>query len=139
MWSGDLPDVARRVGRFAALGVLDRLEVVEHWWVEIHRVTLVERVDLSARGDLDLHRHLVSKYLAGAHTTHIRMGKDKLSKRVVEGVAVHAVAHRKYQVGGRAVHGVPRGDHLAPWAQDVIDRARGAFPLRAERVGETEG
>jgi hypothetical protein len=48
------PNVTRRVRCLAALGVFDRLEVFKHWVVEVHRVTLIKRVDLSPWGDFDL-------------------------------------------------------------------------------------
>lgn len=48
-------DVPRAVGRLAVCGVLDAVQVVVHGLVEVHRVALVEGVDLASRGDLDLY------------------------------------------------------------------------------------
>lgn len=47
------PDVPRAV-RLAGARELDGLEVLGHRRVEVHRVALVERVDLAAGGDRDL-------------------------------------------------------------------------------------
>lgn len=41
-------DVARAVGRAPVRGVLDAVEILDNWFVEVHRVALVERIDLAA-------------------------------------------------------------------------------------------
>lgn len=70
------PDIPRRVRALARRGrELDRVQVVRHGRVEVHRVALVEGVDLAAGGDLD-----------------VWMGEDEFAEGGVEGVAVDAVA-----------------------------------------------
>ena len=88
------PDVARRVGRAAGGGgrVLDAVEVGEHGRVEVHRVALVERVDLPARRDAD-----------------VRVREDEVAERGVERVAVHAAAGREDEVRRGAVPAWARG------------------------------
>jgi len=48
------PDVPSRVWRLALRRELDRVEIVDYWWVEVDRVSFVEGVNLSSRRDLDL-------------------------------------------------------------------------------------
>jgi hypothetical protein len=57
-------NVSSRV-RFAVGREFNRFEVADDWWVKVHRVTLVERVDLASGGDLDF-----------------GVGKDEFSKRL---------------------------------------------------------
>lgn len=72
-------DVTRRVRALAGRGgKLDRVQVVRHGRVEVHRVALVEGVDLAAGGDLD-----------------VGVGEDEFAEGGVEGVAVDAVAGRE--------------------------------------------
>lgn len=73
------PDIPCRVRALARRGrELDRVQVVRHGRVEVHRVALVEGVDLAAGGDLD-----------------VWMGEDEFAEGGVEGVAVDAVAGRE--------------------------------------------
>ena len=48
-------DVTRAIRRLAVRGVLDAVEVVDHWFVVVHRVAFVDGVDLASCGDLDLY------------------------------------------------------------------------------------
>lgn len=47
-------DIPSRVWRLARGRELNRVKVVSHRWVEVDRVSFIERVDLSPRRDLDL-------------------------------------------------------------------------------------
>lgn len=58
------PNVSSRVW-LAICWEFDGFEIADDWWVEVHRVTLVERIDLASGGDLDF-----------------GVGKDELSKRL---------------------------------------------------------
>jgi hypothetical protein len=47
-------DVSCTVWGFGWIGEFDGVEIVDDGWVEVHGVTLIEGVDLSAGGYLDL-------------------------------------------------------------------------------------
>lgn len=109
-------DVPRRIGRFFTVlltRVLDAVQVVEDRFVEVHRVALVERVDLPSGGDLD-----------------VRVSEDEFAQAVVEREAVHAVARGEDEIGRGTVHRIASGDHLAPWLEDILYRAFGSTNLR---------
>lgn len=48
------PDVPSRVWRFARRRELNRVEIVDHWRVEVDRVSFVEGINLSSGRDADL-------------------------------------------------------------------------------------
>jgi len=68
------PDVSSTVWRFSVRRIFDGVEVIDDWWVEVHRVALVERVDFASCGYLD-----------------IRMREDELSESAIKCVPVHTV------------------------------------------------
>ncbi len=68
-------DVASTVGGLGWTWIFDRFEVCVDRWIKIHRVALVEGVDLATWGDLD-----------------VRMRKDKLAQCSVESVSIYTLS-----------------------------------------------
>lgn len=90
-------DVARAVRRAARGGVLDAVEVLRDGLVEVHRVALVEGVDLAAGGDFDL-RAVWDVCVEWRGGTYVWVGEDELPEGGVERVAVHTFPCREDQV-----------------------------------------
>ena len=62
-------DIPRAVRRLAVRRILDAVQVVHDRLVEVHGVTLVERVDFASGWNLDLCR-------PGVRGLHVSMGKE---------------------------------------------------------------
>merc|ERR1712100_593050 len=82
-------------GRVRLVPVLDKVHVLLEPVRPALEVSLVERVNLSGLGDLD-----------------VVVGKHKVADEGVQGEAVHAVTNRENQHGGGAVHNVPSGQEV---------------------------
>jgi len=96
-------DISRRV--WLSVGrVFNALEVRDDGWVKVHRVSLVERVDLSSGWNFD-----------------VRVGKDKLSERLVERETVDTLSSGQDQVAGRSVHCVSGSDHFGTRSKGILD------------------
>ena len=111
-------DVAGGVGLLALAGELEGVEVSVGPLLPVHAVTLVDGVDGAGGGQL-----------------HVGVGEDELAQRVLEGEAVDgAVAHGDDELGGCAVHGETRGDHLGAGAEHVL----GGDLVAEDLVGQLE-
>jgi len=91
------PDIPSRIWRLARRRELNRVEIVDHRWVEVDRISFVEGVNLSPRRDLDLHANQRTSVgprearQAVSLVTHVRMCEDKFTKTGVECVSIHTV------------------------------------------------
>lgn len=74
-------NVTGRVWLLRWLRELDRFQVLEHWFVVVRAVALVDRVNLAARGDLN-----------------VRVGENEFTDRVIKSEAINTVAGREHNI-----------------------------------------
>lgn len=123
-------DISSAIG-FAALGELDRLQVLLDRLVEVHAVTFVERVNLAAvrQTDVGVGKDEFTQALHERLLNQSTMQSHMQCPHIVQRVAIYTVAHRKYEVGRRTIHAVTRHDKFPTGAKNVLNGALGSVRL----------
>ena len=100
----NVPRAVRRLGRRR---VLDGVKIVDDRRIKVHRVALVERVDLAPMWDLDLPSGSLDTRCArstrSAGSAYVRVGEDEFSQGSIERVSVDSEPCGQDEVRGRSV------------------------------------
>ncbi len=91
------PDISRRVRSFPGRWIFDAIEIVYGGAVEMKRISLIERVNLATRRNLN-----------------IGMSEHEFSERGIECVTVDTITRREDEVRRRAIPSRERSDAVHP-------------------------